>query len=416
MFVLKRFHGERLRRLNAIIDSLEGHVTGYINLVGSSTLPLPEVCQMEGLPGTSVRVEGHLEARLFPSTDPVDEAEEIIVERTRDLFGLTNDYGVSGQPHSATTANHVALRATLNGPGKTVACLSTTDGGHISHRFGAPPGTNFLSIPLTPIGIDYAALERAVEKTPPDLLIAGGTSYPLSIDYPRLREITGQIGCHLHADLAHTAPFVIAGLHPPVFPAVDSATIDTNKNLRGPSGGILVFRETVGPEMRRAIFPIIQSSPHPTGLLAKAACLETWTKSEMKPYAERMVRFARLLSGQLRPHLGELVFSGTDTHLLLLDLSPLDLDGRGAEERLDKARILVNRNQIPDDRKSPWVGSGIRLGSTVPAILGYSETDVERLGSAVASILIEDGDERSVIDELLHKYHRPVVSTASGST
>jgi glycine hydroxymethyltransferase len=416
MFLLKRFHGERLQRLNAIIDSLEGHVTAHINLVGSSTLPLPEVCQMEGLPGTSVRVEGHLESRLFPSTDPIDEAEEVIVERTRDLFGITDDYAVSGQPHSATTANHVVLRAVLDAPGKTVACLSTTDGGHISHRFGAPPETNFLSIPLTPTGIDYVALEKAVEKTPPDLLIAGGTSYPLSIDYPRLRGITSRIGCHLHADLAHTAPFVIAGLHPQVFPAVDSATIDTNKNLRGPSGGILVFRETRGPEMRRAIFPMLQSSPHPTGLMAKAACLETWTELEMKPYAERMVGFARLLARQLRPHLGEPLFGGTDTHLLLFDLSPLGLDGREAEERLDKARILVNRNQIPEDRKSPWVGSGIRLGSTVPAILRYSEDDVELLGSAVASILVDGGAERSVVDGLLSTYHCPVVSTSSEPT
>jgi glycine hydroxymethyltransferase len=413
MYLLKRFHGDRYRRLNAIIDSLEGHITSYVNLVGSATLPLPEICQMESLPGTAVRVEGHLESRMFPSTDPIDEAEAVIEERTRFLFDLGDEYEVSGQPHSATQANHAVLRAVLNEERGTVALLSTTDGGHISHRFGAPTGTDFVTAPLTATGIDYDAFEELVRKATPALMIMGGTSYPLAFDFVRLRAIADQVDCHLHADLAHIAPFVAGGSHPPVFPYVDSATLDTNKNLRGPSGGILIFRGSTATSIRRAIFPLLQSSPHPTGLMARAACLITWSKQDMEAYASRMIRMARVLNEGLRERLGDPVFGGTDSHLLLYDLTPLGISGRDAEERLDAARILVNRNQIPGDKKSPWVTSGIRLGSTVPAILEYEEEDVEQLASVVGLVLTDGKDPEGVVDRLLSTYHRPLVNSAS---
>jgi glycine hydroxymethyltransferase len=413
MYLLKRFHGDRYRRLNAIIDSLEGHITSYVNLVGSATLPLPEICQMESLPGTAVRVEGHLQSRMFPSTDPIDEAEAVIEERTRFLFDLGEEYEVSGQPHSATQANHAVLRAVLKEEGGTVALLSTTDGGHISHRFGAPTGADFVTAPLTATGIDYDALEVLVRRSAPALMIMGGTSYPLAFDFRRLRAIADQVDCHLHADLAHIAPFVAAGTHPPVFPHVHSATLDTNKNLRGPSGGILIFRDSNAASIRRAIFPLLQSSPHPTGLMARAACLITWSKQDMEAYANRMIRMARVLAEGLRERLGEPVFGGTDSHLLLYDLTPLGISGRDAEERLDAARILVNRNQIPGDKQSPWVTSGIRLGSTVPAILQYEEEDVEQLASVVGLILTDGKDPEGVVDRLLSTYHRPLVSSAS---
>jgi glycine hydroxymethyltransferase len=416
MYSLRRFHGPRFGRLNAIIDSLEGHISSYVNLVGSATLPFPEVCQMESLPGTACRVEGHLQARMFPSTHPIDEAEALIEERTRKLFGLDDSYSVSGQPHSATQANHAILRAVLDQEDKTVACLSTTDGGHISHRFGAPSGTDFVSVPLTPSGIDYDALEKRLRTNSPDVILVGGTSYPRAVDYPRLREIADQVGGHLHADLAHTAPFVAGGVHPPAFPHVDSATIDTNKNLRGPSGGILIYREELGSAVRRAIFPILQSSPHPTGLMAKAACLVRWSDSDMREYANRMVRSARILAARLEPHLGVPVFGGTDSHLLLFDLTPLSIDGREAERILDDARILVNRNQIPGDKKSPWIASGVRIGSTIPAILEYDERDLVAIGDSVGSVLAEGTDVREIVDAILNSYHRPIVSTSNGST
>ncbi|OWY59685.1 hypothetical protein B7486_73250, partial [cyanobacterium TDX16] len=202
----------------AIVDSLQGALTTQINLIGSATLPFPEVCEAEGLPGTSCRVEGHPGARLFPATEPYDLAESLIDERLRALFGLDESYAITAQPHSATQANHAVYRAVLPEAGGTVAALGTTDGGHISHRLGLPRETVFLAFPVGPDGIDYDALAQLCDRHRPDLVIGGGTSYPLAVDYPRLGEIARATGAHLHADLAHTAPFVAGGLHEPAFP------------------------------------------------------------------------------------------------------------------------------------------------------------------------------------------------------
>ena len=416
MYQIRRFHGQRLERLNAIIGELEGHISSFVNLIGSATLPFPEVCQMESLPGTACRVEGHLHARMFPSTEPVDEAERIIDQQMRHLFNLDETYLVSGQPHSATQANHAVLRAVLTKPDETVACLSITDGGHISHRFGAPDKTKFLPFNLTSSGIDYTALEKEISQRPTRLIVAGGTSYPLAIDYPRLRTIANQAGAHLHADLAHTAPFIAAGLHPPAFPFVDSATVDTNKNLRGPSGGVLVYREKDAAEIRRAIFPVLQSSPQPTVMMAKAACLTCWTHADLHAYATQMIHHASLLADSMASALGTPVFGGTETHLLLFDLTSIGMTGRDAEQALEKARVLVNRNQIPGDPNTPWIASGIRLGSTVPAILDYDDYDVRALGGAIGAILADRNDDTSTIDRLIERYHRPLINTASVPT
>jgi glycine hydroxymethyltransferase len=413
MYLLRRFHGDRFDRLNAIIDSLGGHISSYVNLIGSSTLPLPEVCQMEALPGTACRVEGHRGQRFFPGTAPFDEAEELIEESVRDLFGLDDGYAVSGQPHSATQANHAVFLAVLGDSGGAAAALDPIDGGHISHRFGLPAAAPFVPFPLTDGLIDYDRLEEIVVERDPSLLVAGGTSYARQVDYGRLRSIVDRVEAHLHADLAHTAPFVVAGLHGPAFPFCDSVTLDTSKGLRGPRGGILVWRDGAIAAMRRAIFPLLQSSPNQNGLMAKAACTLHWTREDLRPYAERMVRLARIIGESLEPALGAPVGGGTDTHLLSFDVTPLCSDGLRAEEALAAERILVNRNQVPGDPRGPLAPSGIRLGSTVLAILAYDEADARSLGDAIASILVGEGEHWETVERLLETYHRPLVSNAS---
>jgi glycine hydroxymethyltransferase len=413
MYLLRRFHGHRFDRLNAIIDSLGGHISSYVNLIGSGTLPLPEVCRMEGLPGTACRVEGHRGQRFFPGTGPFDEAEELIEEGVRSLFGLDESYAVSGQPHSATQANHAVFLAVLGDSAAAAAALDPVDGGHISHRFGLPQPAPFVPFPLTDALIDYDRLEEIVIERDPAILVAGGTSYAREISYRRLRSIADRVGAHLHADLAHTAPFVATGLHGPAFPFCDSVTLDTSKGLRGPRGGILVWRDGTIAKMRRAIFPLLQSSPNQNGLLAKAACTLHWTKEDLRPYAERMVRLARVLGESLEPALGPPVSGGTDTHLLSFDVTSLGTDGLRAEEKLAAGRILVNRNQVPGDPKGPLAPSGIRLGSTVLAILAYDEADTRSLGDAITSILLGEGEYDETVERLLEAHHRPLVSTAS---
>jgi glycine hydroxymethyltransferase len=415
MYNLRRLYGPRFERMNAIIDSLAGHITSYVNLIGSASLPIPEVCAMEGLPGTACRTEGHIHARLFPATDPIDQAERLIEKQTRVLFALDDSYAVSGQPHSATQSNHAVLRAVVGDSGAPVAGLAPVDGGHISHRLGAPQTSPFLPFPLSSHGIDYESLDREVRRHRPAIIVAGGTSYTRSIDYALLRQIADQCNCHLHADLAHTAPFVAAGHHPPAFPFADSATLDTSKNLRGPRGGILIYRDTDSSKMERAVFPLLQSAPNQCGLLAKAACLSFWSTEDLRRYCETMVRHAETLASRLEPLLGAPEFGGTESHLLLFDVSALSIDGREAESSLENAHILVNRNQIPGDRGSPWSPSGIRLGTTVLAILGYTDSDVRDLGDSICSALT-GGQCREVVERLLETYQRKLVSISNEPT
>jgi glycine hydroxymethyltransferase len=413
MYILKRFYGSRFTRMNAIVDSLEGRIGSYIDLIGAATLPLPEVCQAQGLPGLVCGVEGHRDSRLFPATEPMDAAEALTEERVRELFGLEEGYGVTAQPHSATQANQIAFRAVLGDDGGRVAGLAPNDGGHISHRLGIPPSSEFVAFPISEVGIDYEEVAEVVRRSRPAVVVAGGTSFTRGIDFRRMREISDQVGAHLHADLAHVAPFIAAGVHPPAFPLVDSATLDLSKNLRGPTGGILVYRERDRDRMRRSLFPLVQTSPSPSGLLAKAACLSYWTPERLAAHARSMVDVARHLASQLSPLLGDPVFGTTDTHLLLFDVTGVCGDGRVAEGMFDSARILVNRNLVPGDTRSPWAPGGIRLGSTVPAILGYASEDVEALGEALCSVLEGSDRHEEIVTRLLATYHRPLVSSAS---
>lgn len=413
MYTLKRFYGPRFERMNAIIDSLEGHITTYINVAGNATLPLPEVCEALGLPGNACRAEGHRDARLNPATLPLDEAEALVEDRTRTLFGLDSSYEVNAQPHSATQANQIVFRATLSQPGQTVAGLSPADGGHISHSLGLPPSTTFVPFPLAPTGIDYDGLPAALRDRPPTVIVAGATSYTPGIDWARLREIADEFDAYLHADLAHVAPFVASGLHPPAFPFVDSATLDVNKNLRGPKGGILIYRDSMRKPMRRAIFPLVQTAPHANGLLSKAACLSYWTPESISAHATSMVRLARLLSSHLSKTLGEPIFGTPESHLLLFDVSEISGDGQVAEAALERARILVNRNVLPGDTGSPWAPSGIRLGTGAIAILDYADRDVQALGDAICSVLQGSTQHHEIIPRLLETYHRSLVNSAN---
>ena len=408
MYSLRRFNEPRFERLDAIIDSLNSHLTDYIQLVGSATLPLPQVCVMTSLPASAVRVEGHLQERYFPASEPVDLAEQIIETETRRIFSITDDYEISAQPHSATQANHAVFRAILgSGVGK-VAALSPKDGGHYSHSAGVPPPHEFVPLPISTTGLDYDQVSDAACQTRPTIIVAGGSAYSRAIDFAALRAIADQVGAHLHADLAHCAPFVATGLHPPAFGYVDSASIDPSKNLRGAGGGILVFRNRDADAMREAIFPILQGSPSQLGLLAKAACMTAWSLDDLSQYARRMIDVAQLLGEQISNLLGEPEYGGTDSHLLLFDVSSCCESGRIAEDRLRAAGILANRNQVPNDLKPPWETSGIRLSSTVPTILGYGDADVVALGEAICAVLSGSSGRPEVIDDLLARFHRPL--------
>ncbi|WP_321532110.1 hypothetical protein [uncultured Desulfuromonas sp.] len=361
MYILKKFSDNRFDRINAIIDSLSGHISGYVNLIGSAALPFPEVCAVQACPATACRVEGLLGNRIFPGTQPVDDAESFCEELVLSYFGITCDgYAVNVQPHSATQCNQATLIGLLR-PGDLCLALGVREGGHISHKLGLPSECSYMPIPMTSSGINYEELAEKTKSLKPRMLIAGSTSFPRFIDYQQLRKIADSVNAFVHADIAHTAPLISAGVHPNAFPYADTVTVDTSKSLRGPKGGVLLFRKELAAKVTSALFPKVQTSPDPTKILAKTCCFSSWQNAEIYSYANRLVHTAKIMSEALSGFDFKLAYGGTDTHLILIDLTKEKISGKEAEARCEKERILVNRNQTPDDRRDPWEASGLEL-------------------------------------------------------
>ncbi len=404
MYILKKFHGANFDRYNAIVDGLHNHLTGFVNLIGSATLPLPGVCEASSLPGSACRTEGHLSNRYFPGTSPIDEAEAIVEAAVRKIFDTGTNYEISAQPHSATQANQALWRSILK-PGDVVLGLGISDGGHISHNLGLPFGTAFRKLPTTTSGLlDYEKTSTAIANCRPALIVVGGSSYPFGIDFDELARQAKLFNAHLHADLAHMAPYVAAGLHNRVTPFADSFTLDTGKNLRGPKGGILVFKKDIAPAVRRAIFPLMQSSPNQTAIIAKAFMLEWWRNNNLAEYAKKLKSTGVAFAAALNSSGLEIAFGGTESHILTVDLRNLNVTGAQAEAMLYEIGVLANRNAIPDDPLPPHTASGLRFGTTTLTILQYAQADLEVLAECIAAKLKDRLVSDDPIKALLKKY------------
>lgn len=404
MYLLRKFHNDRYDRINSIIDSLSGYISNNINLIGSSTLPFPSVCKIMSLPATACRVEGYLDSRYFPGSYPIDEAENVADNSLRKIFSISDDYEISLHPHSATQSNHAIWNSILKS-GSIVMGLSLTDGGHISHILGLPNGTIFEPFKTKNNEIDYDLVQKKAKEINPTMIIGGGTAYPLDVNYLKLKVIASSVGAHLHADIAHTGPFIASGIHSPVFPYADSVTIETGKNFRGPKGGILIFRKNISTKVRKALFPKEQSSPNQINIIAKTCTFEEWNKINLKKYAINLKKAGNILANTFKENGISLVYRNTDTHLVLIDLRSINITGHEGETILEKNNILANRNQIPNDDSSPWVCSGLRFGVTTLVILGYSNDDIMKLGRTISSLLKKEEQDLSVISNLLQKYH-----------
>ncbi|WP_419783489.1 hypothetical protein [Maridesulfovibrio sp.] len=407
MFLLKRFHQDNFQRINTVIESLHGHLTGYINLIGSSSLPFPEVCEAASLPASGCRVEGHLNTRYFPGTEPIDQVEIIAENAIRSLFDFDNRYSISIQPHSATQANHIVWKAVLQ-RGDTVLGLALNSGGHISHILGLPEGIIFKEIPFNNDGINYEGLDCLIKDLRPRIVVAGTSSYPMGINYERISDSCSAVGAWLHADIAHMAPFIVSGIQPQVVPYADSVTIDTSKNLRGPKGGVLLFDSRFNKQFRRAIFPLCQSSPNQSSMVAKACCFEIWLKRDINDYARQIVNNSKIMMRIFKEKGIRPVFADTESHLILIDLRGLGITGREAEELLENNKILVNRNSIPGEMRSASVASGIRVGTTAVTILGYQENDVKLLAETISDVLSRNKTDQKAVSYLIDKYHSKI--------
>jgi glycine hydroxymethyltransferase len=406
MYLIKRFCGARFERINAILDQYNGLLSRYINLIASASYPFPEVVDALANPFTVFPCEGLPGARYFPGCAAIDAVETVGEEMVRKLFGLDLNYRVTIQPHSGTQANQIVYNAIL-GRDDVVLSLKPSHGGHISHTILIGRRNQAIHYEATAGGaLDYEEIAQLARDHRPKLIVAGSSSMPRAIDFQRLGSIAAEVGALLHADLSHTALFVMTHLHPPVFPFADFATFNTMKNLRGPCGGVLVYRSTVAKEIARSLFPGTQGGPNESTLFAKVVCFTKLLETDLLQYASAIQSNARVFAATLLDRGIDVVTQGTDSHLLLVDLRGSSLTGAEAEALCEQSHILLNRNLVRDDPRPPWIASGIRIGTSCITTLGYSSGDTENLADKLASILLE---RTSVpvhqIEDLLDKQH-----------
>ena len=322
-------------------------------------------------------------------------SEVIAIDRAKKLFGAAY---ANVQPHSGAQAN-MAVFFSLLTPGDTVMGMNLTDGGHLTH--GSPVNMSGKYFKIVPYGvdketerIDYDALEKQAEECKPKLIVAGASAYARIIDFPRLAEIAHKVGAYLMVDIAHIAGLVAAGLHPSPVPYADVVTTTTHKTLRGPRGGMILCKDAeFGKQFNKAVFPGIQGGPLMHVIAAKAVALGEALRPEFKEYAAQTIKNAKALAETLQQDGFRIVSGGTDNHLMLVDLTSKDITGKEAQNVLDEVNITSNRNTIPFEPRSPFVTSGIRLGSPALTTRGFKEDDMREVGNIIALVLNDPQNE-----------------------
>ena len=355
-----------------------------IELIASENFVSEAVLAAAGTILTNKYAEGYPGKRYYGGCQCVDVVENIARERAKKLFGAEH---ANVQPHSGSQANTAVYVALLQ-PGDTVMGMSLADGGHLTH--GSPVNLSGLYYHFVPYGvdpethlIDYDKLEEQAVTVKPKLIVAGASAYPRVIDFPRMAEIAKKCGAYLMVDMAHIAGLVAAGLHPSPVPYADVVTTTTHKTLRGPRGGMILCREELAKKIDKAIFPGIQGGPLLHIIAAKAVCFGEALKPEFRAYQEQIVKNAKILAETLVAEGFDLVSGGTDNHLMLVDLRKFGVTGKEMEHRLDEMHITVNKNAIPNDPQSPFITSGIRVGTPAATTRGLKEDDMVTVGKLI---------------------------------
>ena len=397
-------------RLDELIALQRGLIGNRLHLVPSACYPFDSVLRAMAEPSQVFPSEGQPGERYLPGAEIADRVEEEGEELVLELFGRPLGYRATLQPHSATQANQIVFNAILE-PDDIVLRMKPRDGGHISHSVISSRRQPMASYGLTADGrVDYDQLRDAAVQCSPRLIIAGGSSIPRAIDFQICSEIAREVGAILFADVSHTATFVAAGLHPSVFPNCDFVTFSTSKNLRGPTSGVLIYRDTFAREVHESIFPLTQGGTIENTVLGKFACFAEWKARDIEPYAKSVVSAAQRLCLGLAGHGIELVSGGTDCHMLLLDLRTHECSGAELERKLESHGVLANKNLIPGDPRSPSKTSGLRLGAANIAILEYEDQDLDRLADWLGRFL-QHGDARDgTIEEFIGKYQAHLVA------
>ena len=392
-----------------IVDEQERQ-NSHIELIASENWVSKAVMAAMGSVLTNKYAEGYPAKRYYGGCDCVDVVENLAIERAKELFGC--DYA-NVQPHSGAQANMAVQFAVLN-PGDTIMGMNLDHGGHLTH--GSPVNMSGKYFNVVPYGvnddgfIDYDKLREIALECKPKMIIAGASAYARTIDFKKFREVADEVGAVLMVDMAHIAGLVAAGLHPSPFPWADVVTTTTHKTLRGPRGGMILANQEAADKynFNKAIFPGIQGGPLMHVIAAKAVCFKEALSDEFKAYQQQIMKNAQALCKGLMSRDIKIVSGGTDNHLMLVDLTTYDLTGKAVEKLLDQAHITCNKNTIPNDPKSPFVTSGVRLGTPAVTSRGMKEDDMDRIAEAIAAV-IKGGEEkvpyaRAIVDELTAKY------------
>jgi len=394
---------------NAIDDEI-GRQRSHIELIASENLVSKAVMAAMGSPLTNKYAEGYPGKRYYGGCEYVDVIETLAIERAKKLF---NCGYANVQPHSGAQANMAVLFAMLE-PGDTFMGMSLDAGGHLSH--GSPVNMSGKYYNIVPYGvndegfIDYDNVLKIAKECKPKLIIAGASAYARIIDFKRFREIADEVGAYLMVDMAHIAGLVAGGQHPSPIPYADVVTTTTHKTLRGPRGGMILCSQENGIKFNfnKAIFPGIQGGPLMHVIAAKAVCFKEALEDNFKDYAKNVVENSAALAKGLINRGFNLVSGGTDNHLMLVDLTNKNLTGKEVEKLLDAANITCNKNTIPNDPTSPYVTSGIRLGSAAVTTRGFNTADMDVVAEAIA-LLIDDAENNkekamALVKTLTDKY------------
>ncbi len=371
--------------------------TDNLELIASENYTSPAVREAVGSVLTNKYAEGYPGRRWYGGCEHVDVVERLAIERAKALFGAEH---ANVQPHSGSTANMAVYFALLE-PGDTLMAMSLADGGHLTH--GHPMNFSGRFFRIVPYGvsreterIDYDALERLATEHRPKMICAGASAYPRIIDFERLRAIADSVGALLMVDMAHIAGLVAGGAHPNPVPWCDVVTTTTHKTLRGPRAGLILCREKHAAAIDKQCFPGIQGGPLMHVIAGKAVCLREAAAPEFRDYAARIVRNAQVLARVLVEGGLRIVSGGTDNHLMLVDVTPFKLTGKDAAAALDRACITVNKNAIPFDTRSPFVTSGIRIGTPAVTTRGMGEAEMEVIGRCILGVLRAPSDETAI--------------------
>ena len=384
--------------------------SSHIELIASENWVSPAVMSAMGSIMTNKYAEGYPGKRYYGGCECVDVVEELARERAKELFGC--DYA-NVQPHSGVQAN-MAVQFAILKPGDTVMGMNLDHGGHLTH--GSPVNFSGAYFNIVPYGvndegfIDYDKVMEIAMECKPKMIIAGASAYARTIDFKKFREIADACGAVLMVDMAHIAGLVAAGVHPSPIPYADVVTTTTHKTLRGPRGGMILCNQEAADKynFNKAIFPGIQGGPLMHVIAAKAVCLKEALQPEFKEYQKNVAANAQALCKGLKDRGIKIVSDGTDNHLMLVDLTPFDLTGKAVEKLLDSVNITCNKNTIPNDPKSPFVTSGIRIGTPAITSRGLGVEDMDRIAEAIA-MMIKEGEAKAeeakaIVKELTEKY------------